>query len=142
MLGQDYRVAYGSSSLREREVANQELRLVSSPEGRLFGATTDWVAGIFFQRLEETDSLRDPGSYDDFGEFGCFAGFCSGLRAVDSEYEADTYALFGATESELTDSWHLSLGLRIERWDASYKDRWFDNNLFAPEQPNVVFSAR
>ena len=133
VLGEDYRVAYGSSSLRERNVASQEFRFVSSPDGRLFNATTDWVAGVSFQRLEETDSLRDPGSYDDFGEFGCAAPGCSGLRAVDSEYDADTYALFGATESELTENWQLSLGLRVERWDASYKDRWFDNNLFEPD---------
>ena len=130
VVGQDYAVAYGSFSLRERKVASQELRFVSSPDGRLFNGSTDWVTGIFVQRLEETDQLRDPGNYVDFDGFSCPPPGCSGLRVVDSEYEADTYALFAATESALTDKWQLSLGLRIERWDAEYKDRWFDNNLF------------
>jgi outer membrane receptor protein involved in Fe transport len=126
-----YQVAYGSMNLRERDTASQEFRFVSSPDGRLFGSSTDWVAGVYVQQLKETDSLRDPGDYTDFDPFSCPAPrICSGLRAVDSDYKADTYAVFAATESELTDKWQLALGLRVERWDAEYEDRWFDSNLF------------
>jgi len=125
-----YEVAYGSLSQRKRDTASQELRLVSTPAGRLFGNSTDWATGIYVQRLAEDNNTRDPGVYIDFDPLSCPEPGCSGARIVDSRYEADTYALFGVTESDLTDKWQLSVGLRLERWDADYKDRWFNNNLF------------
>jgi outer membrane receptor protein involved in Fe transport len=126
----DYAVAYGSMSQRERDTVSQEFRVVSRPGGRLFNASTDWIAGVYAQRLTEEDNLHDPGNYVDFDAFSCPLPGCSGLRIVDSDYSADTFAVFAATESSLTDNWQLSLGLRVERWDADYQDRWFDNNLY------------
>lgn len=128
--GFDYQVAYGSVNQRDRDVVSQELRLLSGPGGQLFANSTDWVVGVFGQRLQEADFQRDPGNYVDFDPFSCPEPGCSGLRVVKSDYDAKTLAIFGATESALGDKWELSLGVRLEWWDASYRDRWFDSNLF------------
>jgi iron complex outermembrane receptor protein len=126
----EYEVAYGSLSQRDRNTASQELRMVSTPAGRLFANSTDWATGVYVQRLKEDNYARDPGTYIDFDPFSCPEPGCSGARIVDSTYEANTYALFGIAESALTEKWQLSVGLRFERWDADYKDLWFNNNLY------------
>lgn len=125
----DYQVDYSSNNDRERRTISQEFRLVSGDEGRLFNDTTDWVLGIYAQRLKEDDQLRDPGDFVDF-LFCPAPGSCAGLREVTSAYEADTLALFGGLDTRLSERLSLSVGLRVERWDAAYTDRWFDNNLF------------
>lgn len=125
-----YQVAYSSNSLRERKTWSQEWRLVSTSPSVLAGHATDWTVGLFLQRLQEDNDLVDPGNYVDFDPFSCPLPGCSGRREVSSQYEAKTVAIFGSTETELGERWSLSLGMRVERWDAEYFDRWFDNNLF------------
>jgi outer membrane receptor protein involved in Fe transport len=142
LAGSDYQVYYGSLSLRERDVISQEFRFVSSPEGRLLGNSTDWVVGVFGQRLKETDFQRDPGTYIDFDPFSCPEPGCSGLRVVNSDYAADSLAIFGATETSFDERWQLSLGIRLERWDATYEDRWFDNNLFDIDFEPIAVDGR
>jgi len=127
---------------RTRRTLSQELRLVSSPEGRLFGETTDWVLGVYGQTLSERNSIDSTGEYVDkflppFGPFDCAPGFCITDRQIESDYEADTYAVFGGLDSQLTDKTVLSLGLRYEHWDAKYNDEWVDNGIFIGN-PGVV----
>ena len=86
---------------------------------------------VYFQRLDETNTLRNPGEFVDFNDAFCNApGICTSLRSVDSDYSADTLAGFAAAESQLNEKWSLSLGIRIERREAKYADTWFDNGIF------------
>jgi len=123
----DYVYDYQYLNPRERSSLNQELRLVSSPQGRLFNDSSDWVLGAFWQRLEEDNQISSTGIYDDSGEEN-WCPPCRTDRQISSEYEAKSLALFGALDSELTERLGLSLGLRHERWDARYSDDWQDLN--------------
>lgn len=130
----DYQVQYSSFNPRERDTLSQEFRLVSSPEGRLFNDSTDWVVGVYFQNLQEDNELTNPGEYVHAPD-GCpgpFPGVCPSVRQVDSEFESDTYAIFGAIDSTLTEKLGLSIGLRYERWEADYQDEWLDTGIFNP----------
>ena len=111
----------------QRDNFNQELRLVSTPEGRWFNDTTDWVIGAFWQRLEERNQITSTGVYDDRLEEN-FCAPCLTDRRIQSDYEADTLAMFGTLDAQLNERLSLSLGLRFERWEARYQDNWQDIN--------------
>jgi len=74
---------------RERDNLTQEFRLVSSPQGRLFNDSSDWVMGVFWQRLEEDNRISSSGVYDDSGEEN-WCPPCLTDRQISSEYEART----------------------------------------------------
>ena len=44
---------YVSLSDRSRQTLSQEIRLASSEAGRIFGGTTDWLAGVYLLDLED-----------------------------------------------------------------------------------------
>ena len=48
---------------RQRRTLNQELRLVSTPAGRL-GGRVDWLAGVYGLRLTEDNRVHDLGLLD------------------------------------------------------------------------------
>ena len=112
---------------RQRSSLGQELRLVSSPEGRWFDDSTDWVMGAFWQRLEEDNDISSTGVYDDSGAEG-WCPPCQTDRQISSQFKARTFAAFASLDSELSEQAGLSLGLRYEHWDASYRDDWQDLN--------------
>jgi iron complex outermembrane receptor protein len=123
----DYVYDYQYLNPRQRNNLTQELRLVSSPQGRLFNDSSDWVAGVFWQNLEEDNQISSSGIYDDSGaENWCPP--CLTDRRISSEYEAQTLAVFGSLDSDLSERLGLSLGLRYEYWDARYADDWQDLN--------------
>lgn len=111
---------------RERRTLNQELRLVSGPEGRLAGRG-DWLLGAYALGLEESNRRLDRGLYDDPGTAGVDYPLATGL---DSDYEATSLALFGEIGWPLGEGRRLALGLRGERRDADYNDS--AGNRFAP----------
>jgi iron complex outermembrane receptor protein len=123
----DYIYDYEYINPRERNNLNQELRLLSSPLGRLFNDSTDWVLGVFWQRLEEDNQISSTGIYDDSGEEN-YCPPCLTDRQISSEYKADTLALFGTLDADLSENLGLSIGLRYERWQARYSDEWQDLN--------------
>lgn len=112
---------------RARNNLNQEFRLLSSPDGRLFNDSSDWVLGAFWQKLEEDNRISSSGVYDDSGEEN-WCPPCLTDRRINSEYTAETFALFGSLDSELSEHIGLSAGLRYEHWDARYRDQWHDLN--------------
>ena len=131
---------YSYLNPRERDSLSQEFRLISSPDGRLFNDSTDWVVGIFAQRLEEDNRIDSTGVYDDSAaEAFCPPGVCFTDRQISSSYTADSIAAFGSLDADLSDRLGLSFGLRYEYWDAEYSDQWQDNGTFPPVMASNSF---
>ena len=131
---------YSYLNPRERDSLSQEFRLISSPDGRLFNDSTDWVVGIFAQRLEEDNRIDSTGVYDDSAEEAfCPPGVCFTDRQISSSYTADSIAAFGSLDADLSDRLGLSFGLRYEYWDAEYSDQWQDNGTFPPVMASNSF---
>jgi outer membrane receptor protein involved in Fe transport len=127
-----YSYDYSYFNPRQRDSLSQELRFLSSPEGRWFDGSTDWVLGVFWQKLEEDNQISSTGRYDDRGlDDYCLP--CLTNRQLESDYQADTWALFGSLDSQLSDKLGLSFGWRYENWSANYRDTWTDINY--PGQP-------
>lgn len=100
---------FTSQTDRERSTFSQELRLTSTPDGALFGGTTDWLVGFYGRRLEEDNGFLD---------------FFNGavFRDLTSDYAADHLALFGQLDWRLSDATTFRAGLRTERRLADYRD--------------------
>ncbi len=123
---------YQYSNPRQRNSLNQEFRLLSSPQGRWFDDSTDWVLGFFWQQLQEDNQIFSSGLYDDSAAEN-FCAPCLTGRQLQSTFQADTWALFGSLDTQLAERWNLGLGWRFEHWSADYQDQWADINY--PGQP-------
>ena len=91
---------------RDRETVSADLRLLSGPEGRLFGGTTDWVVGTYV--LSQDVDLRRTYTYlsEDFL----------------SAYRIDRYALYAEVSVPFGERTRLTVGARGERHEAEYAD--------------------
>lgn len=102
---------YDFTSLNDRERTHltQEFRLVSNPDSRIFGGSTDWIVGLYFSSMEESN---------------LFNGFYNGYvdRDLNSDFEAQSIAVFGQLDTHLSDKTVLTTGLRFEQRDAEYMD--------------------
>jgi iron complex outermembrane recepter protein len=98
-----------SETLRERRTVSQDLRLMSTPDGRM--GRFNWVVGTYLLRLQESNDQHDHGIYFGASEF-----------ALASRYRATNIATYGELQGEIAPSWHLTLGLRSEQRDAHYVD--------------------
>ncbi len=123
--------AFSQRTDRARRTFNQELRLVSTPAGRL-GGRLDWLAGLYALRLSEDNRIHDLGLLD-LDDSACpppaDPGFCEPFavdKTVSSDYTANSLALFGELGLALGARTRLSLGLRGERRAADYSDHLDD----------------
>jgi outer membrane receptor protein involved in Fe transport len=137
---EDYWSPYGYDYIysddRDRDSITQEFRFLSSPQGRLFNDRTDWVLGVYAQRLQESDDILSAGLYDDsVDEPLSFCMPCLDHTTLQSAYESKNHAVFGRLDSELTDRLRLNFGLRFERWKADYSDAFTDHIYGDPNQP-------
>lgn len=89
---------------RDRENVSQEFRLTSTGAG-----PWKWVGGLYALRLTEDYDFLDMYNGDVF-------------RELQSRYRALTLAAYGQVDRRLREDLTLSLGLRLERRDASYRD--------------------
>ncbi|EKE76614.1 TonB-dependent receptor [Gallaecimonas xiamenensis] len=89
---------------RERDTQMVDLRLVSSPAGRLGQA--DWVLGLY-GRFQDESLVRDY----------TYGG-------MNSDIDSDNKALYGQLSLPLDARWRLEGGLRLERWQADYSDSY------------------
>jgi len=107
---------------RERDSYSAQLRLLSNDSSRLFGGSTDWVAGLYY--LGDREDLRRHYTYleNDFT----------------SRYDTDTLALFGQLESRLSERFTLVTGLRGERRSTDYSD----NNGVASDPEKTLWGGR
>lgn len=99
---------YSSTDLyrREHENTSAELRLLSSPDGLLFGGRTSWVAGLY--TLEQDVGLARVYTY--------------AASDFHSAYSIKRHAAYAETTTTVSDHWSLDAGLRAERYSASYGD--------------------
>ncbi len=83
---------------REREVLTEELRFDSTDDEDALGFIDRWTAGIYFERLEE-DTLTTG-----FGDF-------------ETNYESNTFSLYGQGTHLFSERTRVTLGLRVEHFD-------------------------
>lgn len=89
---------------RDRQNLSQEFRLTSTAEG-----PWKWVGGLYAMRLTEDYNFLDMYNGEVF-------------RQLESRYRALTLAAYGQVDRQLRDNLTLSMGLRLERRDANYRD--------------------
>jgi iron complex outermembrane recepter protein len=97
---------------RHRTTRSFELRL-GTESTRGFS----WLIGLYVNQLDESLIDTNLGAYDDLA-------YGTGLEQTDeviaSGYRARNGALYGELDGDLTRDLHWSIGLRGERWTASY----------------------
>ena len=131
-----YGYDYVYEDRRDRRSLSQEFRLVSGPGGRILGGRSDWVLGVYAQRLDETDGIISTGLYDDTADAPfTYCPPCLDHTMLDSDYESTNSAIFGRLDSELGERSTLKFGLRLERWQADYADTFRDFIYGDPTQP-------
>ena len=109
---------YVSLSDRSRRTLSQEIRLASNEAGRIFGGTTDWLAGAYLLALEDDLVTVNRGEYFDPG-----FDFADSLdERFGSTYEAMNTAVFGQLDTGIGSATRLSIGLRVERRTTEYED--------------------
>jgi iron complex outermembrane receptor protein len=98
---------YSSSDhyARQRDSVSAELRLLSTDSSRLFNDRTDWVAGLYYLANDEELDRRYTYASD-----------------FDSDYDTETFAVFGQLDTHLTDTLTLITGLRWEDRSIDYSD--------------------
>ena len=92
--------------LRDVETRTADVRLLSAPGRGLVDGTVDWLVGLYALD-KEVDFSRDY----------TFAG---GLFS--SNYAIDRLALYGELAANLADDMRISVGLRAEQHESSYRD--------------------
>ena len=119
---------YFSETLRKRETSNFELRLLSNKSGTTFADQIQWIVGISFNEIDESNNRRDDGAYGDPNDG--FETFYS-ESFFSSDYSSESKSVFGNLDYLISENLKLSLGFRWEDWQADYLDS--NNELFTPD---------
>lgn len=98
---------------RERDVHSHELRVDSKDQEDALGVIDRWTLGLFYHQLDEESVI---GYTDEFG---------SGI--VDSNYETESFALFGQAAHDLTERTRIILGLRYENHSVDFDSVTIDD---------------
>lgn len=96
--------------VRDRKNSTLEARLLSGDEGKLLNGSTDWLVGVYFEE-------RDVDLQRNFLDFSTFTD-----AELSSNYQTQNLALFAETTSALSDRLNVTIGLRVEQWEADYND--------------------
>ena len=97
------------STLRDREVFNQEIRIDSDSSN-----LSRWTVGLYYQNLQEDSDVHYRDGDPSQGEFSF------GQADVDSIYETETIAAFGRMAFELNEGTRLIAGLRYEMHEVAF----------------------
>lgn len=85
--------------LRTFDRSSADFRFLSAPQGRLFGDTTDWVAGIYYMTRDE-ELVRN--------------------RTGDAQYRSDlsvnSVSVYTELSTAFNSDWTLTYGVRAEQW--------------------------
>lgn len=101
---------------REREVFTQELRFDSADQEDALGWIDRWTVGAYFNHLNEETLMNYDDEYDS--------------AVVVSDYETNTYALFGQIAHAFSDTTRLIVGLRYELHEVDFNSTTIDNYDF------------
>ncbi|MDX1459899.1 MAG: TonB-dependent receptor [Xanthomonadales bacterium] len=124
---------YTYEDRRRRQASGQEFRLVSTPSTAFANGRGDWVIGLYAQRLEESNDIISAGIYDD--SVDAPLAFCTPCRAdsrLFSDYASTNTAVFAQLDLQASERTVFSAGVRVERWQARYHDRFEDRVYGAP----------
>ena len=122
-----YTYDYFSETLRARESFSQEFRFVSNEKYKAERLPFDWVVGVSYLKLDETNDRQDDGVYGDPND--PFSPYTS-LTTSKSDYSSTNISIFGNIDYEFSAFTKLSVGLRMEDWSAKYFDS--NNERFSP----------
>ena len=110
---------YFSETLRDRSSFSQEFRLISDKSDFLSNNLMEWVVGMNYLELKETNLKYDDGIYGDPADpYGPYASESSSS----SSYKSENFSFFGNIDYLLSESARISLGLRMEDWKSKYSD--------------------
>ncbi len=98
---------------RDRRVFSQEIRIDSKDQTDALGWIDRWTFGAYFQILNEDTDL----SYEDM----------YAPATVQSEYETETYAIFGQTAHDFSERTRLIIGLRGEYHSVDFASNTTDD---------------
>ena len=103
-----YPYNYVDAYLRDRKQVDADIRLISDKDGRIFSGSTDWTVGAYARNQQEdlTRNRLKEGTPSSFT----------------SDYETNNLALYGQLDTAFAKRFTLVTGLRVEKWDAKYKD--------------------
>ena len=109
---------YVSLNDRRRGTVSQEIRLTSKDSGRILNGRSDWLLGLYVNRMVEDLTTVNRGEYYDPGY-----DFADSLDAtVTSRFEATSVALFGQLDIDVGDKGTWTVGARVERRTTDYTD--------------------
>ena len=110
---------YFSETLRDRSSFSQEFRLISDKSDFLSNNLLEWVVGMNYLELKETNLKYDDGIYGDPADpYGPYFSESSSS----SSYKSENFSFFGNIDYLLSESTRISLGLRMEDWKSKYSD--------------------
>ncbi len=89
---------------RDKSAQTIEVRALSNQGNELFNGTTTWVAGLYFKQDDE--DLQRQYTYLD--------------SDFTSTFDTQSIAVYGQLDSQLSDQWILTTGIRIEQRSADY----------------------
>ena len=122
-----YTYDYFSETLRKRDTFNQELRILSKNTDFSQNNPFEWIFGLNFSELEETNITKDDGIYGDPSDpYGPYAS----ETLVSRNYDSKNISTFGNLDYFLSDNYKIAFGLRYETWESKYKDS--NNESFNP----------
>ena len=114
-----YTYDYFSETLRNRETLSHEFRLVSDSADFRANNFTEWVLGISYFDIKESNIKKDDGIYGDPADpYGPYESKSSSL----SNFSSDNYSFFGNFDYLLNQTTKFSLGLRWEDYESNYND--------------------
>ena len=114
-----YTYDYFSETLRNRESFGQEFRLISNSADFSSDLPIEWVLGVSYLKLKESNLKNDDGVYGDPSDpFGPYASKSSSSN----NYSSDNLSFFTNLDYYFNESIKLSFGTRWEDWESEYSD--------------------
>ena len=107
---------------REKAVLTAELRAVSNQGEEIFNGSTAWVAGVFYKQDDE-DLLRQ---------------YTYANSDFTSTNKSTSVAAYGQLDTQLSERWSLSSGLRVENYSADYNN----SNLFNDDISDTMVGGK
>ena len=122
-----YTYDYFSETFRNRDTFSQEIRILSKNHSFLSKIPFEWIIGVDFTQLKESNLTNDDGIYGDPSDlYSPYISKSSILR----NYKSQNLSIFGNIDYFLNKQYKLAIGMRWENWDSKYNDS--NNESFNP----------